>query len=81
MERRWLRRHRTDLDVHMMGRFGRGLERKQIRRPGRFGRRLERKQIRRPGIQTGKEKQSKLPAGSSVGIGHASQCTVVTIIG
>ena len=48
---------------------------------GRFGRRLERKQIRGPGIQTGKEKQSKLPAGSSVGIGHASQCTVVTIIG
>ena len=48
---------------------------------GWLGRRLERKQIRRPGIQTGKEKQSKLPAGSSVGIGHASQCTVVTIIG
>ena len=46
---------------------------------GRFGRRPERKQIRRPGIQTGKEKPSKL--GSSVGIGHASQRTVVTNIG
>ena len=66
LERRWLRRHRTYLDVHIMG---------------RFGRRPERKQIRRPGIQTGKEKQSKLLAGSSVGIGHASQRTVVTNIG
>ena len=45
---------------------------------GRFGRRLEWKQIRRPGIQTGKGEQSKLPAGSSVGIGHASQRTIVT---
>ena len=63
LERRWLRRHRTDRDVHMMG---------------RFGRRLEWKQIRRPGIQTGKGEQSKLPAGSSVGIGHASQRTIVT---
>ena len=35
----------------------------------RFGRRLEWKQIRRSGIQTGKGKQSKLPAGSLVGIG------------